>query len=240
MFLIRFILNKVYFISFVLLSFQLTSCGLHVNYKSDKFGTAPVAGGTMEAKKYKEAPAYYPVWNVKNIGENEKTLDPLYYSSLNHYNDMYYNISKGYMEGYNSMLNVNIDELKLGLESGDFDTSSQDIVEKTNIGLVRAYPPLNNILIVQKLKNENQEIAIPSYIEDYVGSFLIDEEESVNSSSGANVSNDDQITSLYNDIKDYRNLSNDEKRDRYVEKQLAFTDAFEGISKEEYSEFFLE
>lgn len=236
-FLIKFILNRLYYFVFVLLLTQLSSCGLHVNYKSDKFGNAPVAGGTKKGKEYKEAAAYYPTWNVKNIEENKKNLNAEYYASANFYNDMQYDVAKNYIEGYNSMLNISAEELQDALQNGKFDTSSKEIVEKVDIGQVRAYPPINNVIMVHKLNDEEQKMAIPSYLDDYIEDFLT---KDVDAEKNQSESNENTIISATDDVKDYRNLSNDEKRDRYIEKQLAFTDAFEGISKYEYSELFLE
>lgn len=202
----------------------LTSCdGIIFNYYPSREGNQPLDGSLVSVDF--TGKIYYPVGNLNYIKNNENRDNRVYFASAKLYNDAQYNISNEYLEQYGKLLKVDAEELDNQLKNEQFNINSAEIVAKMENGTFMPHPMKGNILAMQNLKDSQNKIAYPDYLDEYIDVY-VDGKNKIDKTSVNNEKNTKRAI-LY---------INSSTRDRYVDYYLAWNEEYSGNNEEQYFE----
>lgn len=222
---------EIYSFIFVFTCLFLSGCGLNVSYKANR-PNDPKTKSIFDGDKYTKN-TKYPEGNLEYLQKPEKRNNEKYFASAKMYNRIKHNVAKTYINDYTTLLNTDAEELENAIKTGQFGMSGEEILNKMEAGELRAYPLKDNLLIIQKLQNEKNKIAKPDYMSEYIDIYEKVEKP-------IKKETDNVITANYQLFHNSTNLSNEEKRNKYVEHYLATTADLIGSEKENFKEYYLE
>lgn len=203
----------------LMFSFFLFNCGgLNINHYTEKNASKPIDGNLFTKGEFANKPKYYPQGNLEYMTDLTKRDNKVFFASSREYNDLQYNISSDYLNEYDMLLKTNAEELEDEIKKGNFGTTSYKMMEKMEVGEMRKYPLKENIISIQNLYNENEKIAKPLYLKDYLDKY--DKQQDL----GLNEQKVEIRNNIDEKVEISEKLSKDEKRNKYVQHFLAMSD----------------
>lgn len=199
----------------------ISNCtGLKVNHYTEQTVSKPIDGNILKKGEFLKKPRYYPSGNLDYMQDITKRDNSLFFSSAKEYNNSQYNIAVKYLNDYNVLLKTNAELLEENVKSGNFDISSDEMTKKMELGEARNYPLKDNILIMQKLYSEDEKIARPPYMKEYIDIY------SSSNEAKDNEQNQDEPVAIdgTEQVELSKKLSNEDKRNQYVEHYLAMSE----------------
>ena len=177
---------KYFCIFFQILLF--CSCdGVIANHYPNRIN-GPIDGSKSKNKERFEI-VYYPQGNLNHLDDRKRRDNNVYFASAKRYNELQYNIAKGYLENYAKFLKIDAKELEQMLKNEQLGVRGDEILAKMEVGDLPVHPLKGNVLVMQKLKDEDDKIAFPDYMDDFLNIYSddtkkakkIEEKETANS-----------------------------------------------------------
>lgn len=201
------------------MSFCLFNCGgLHINHYTEKNASKPIDGNLFTKGEFSNKPQYYPQGNLEYMNDISKRDNKIFFASCREYNDLPYNIASDYLNEYDILLKTNAEELENEIKKGNFGTTSYKMTEKMELGEMRKYPLKENILSIQNLYNEQEKVAKPLYLKEYLDKYDTQKDDDLKKQE-VEIKND-----IDKNVEISEKLSKEEKRKKYVEHFLAMSD----------------
>ena len=130
----------------------------------------PIDGSKIKNKERFEV-VYYPQGNLSHLDDRKKRDNNVYFASARRYNDLQYNVAKGYLENYAKFLKIDAKELEQMLKQEQLGVRGEEILAKMEVGDLPVHPLKGNVLVMQKLKDEDDKIAFPDYMDEFLNVF---------------------------------------------------------------------
>jgi len=155
---------------YVFLIFQillLCSCdGVIANHYASRLN-GPIDGSKSSNKERFEI-VYYPNGNLEHLNDRKTRNNNVYFASAKRYNDLQYDVAKDYLENYAKFLKIDAKELEQMVKNEQLGVKGEEISRKMEVGELPVHPFKGNVLVIQKLKDEDDKIAFPDYMSEFL------------------------------------------------------------------------
>ena len=154
---------------FILLS--ITGCnGLIFNHYASR-PNDPI-DGTFGNKRFDSDDVKYTQGNLAYLKDRKKRNNDLYFKSAEAYNDLNNKIANDYLDDYQKYLKVDAKALENGLKNNQFGIKGSEILRKMENGTLPVYPVRDNITEIQRLKDEENKVAVPEYMLAFLDIYI--------------------------------------------------------------------
>ena len=205
-----------------------TGCDGIIMSKRVVRSNGPIDGTSLSGSRFKKNDIRYAQGNLKYLN-NRKTRDnSIYFASINEYNTIDYKIAKDYINNYQKFLKVDPDELEYMLKVEQYGKKNKDISRMMEAGVLPKHPVENNIRTIQLLNEEDNKMAFPDYISEY----LDVNRKNDNSKTDMYAFNDDYEKKADYDTENIQKYNRDSYIDVYLKSSAGNYNQFAEIYKE--------
>lgn len=208
--------------TFILLSFTILGCnGQILNHYASR-PDDPI-DGTFGNRRFNKDDVKYVQGNLNYLTDRKKRNDNVYYASADYYNRLNYDIANDYITNYKKYLKVDSKELENGLKNNQYGVKGKDLLKKMETGSLTLYPVQKNVDEIQKLKDQENKIAFPDYMDEYLDVYIDNTDKEKNKKMN---SYNNSITIAFDTTT----------RDDYIDKYLGWNGDYAEKKKIKYRE----
>ena len=209
---------------YILVLLGLSGCnGIIFNHYASRY-SQPL-DGTYGNDRFDPNDVNYTQGNLEYLKDRKTRNNVIYYASARKYNQLNYEIAKEYIGNYQKYLKVDSKALEDEMKKEHLGVKGEEILNKMELGELPVHPLRGNIEAMQKLYDEDNKIAFPDYMSEYLDIYA----------NGAEKKNIKQLEGDNDPMYAFADI-NVYDRDSYVKKYLGWSDDYNGLHKIEYEE----